>query len=393
MRTESFETSDGSTPAFLSPTRNPPRDLKSRYMASSSIDIPRSSVRYVSSPTCTSTTPGATWRVPVKRKVLSCTSRFAQGARLCRSLPTRFFTCSITPSTLGCVSRRAPSQSLRTTRERYCCKVALARNMSGDSSSNIEETPELSLSVASAAATAATSQRAARMGPPPNENAQPGPEDRPATRAQGCHAGVRRQGSGGRARRGNGHGDAVAAEAFGFVQCGVSLLHQARHVLRVDAQGGDADRYRHRERLAPFRPRQRRERDGAPQLFGHLERFRLPHARQHDVELLAAIPRHQVDLADVAPQRERHAAQHAVAEDVAVLIIDLLEEIEIDHQQRKRVAEAHRARELLLQPQEELPPVRDPRTRIGERKLQRLLVEPRIGDGQRCLRREGLGQP
>src|SRR5258708_32662460 len=121
MRTESFERSDSSSPAFLSPTRNPPRDLKSRYTA---------------------------------------------GA-------------------------------------------------------------------------AATSQRSASMGPPPNEAVhQPVPKTGLPTERKVGTRGPRGKVSGDGARCGDGHGDAVAAQPFCFVQSGAGLLHQACPAVRVAGQGG-----------------------------------------------------------------------------------------------------------------------------------------------------------
>src|SRR5262249_14358172 len=79
-------------------------------------------------------------RAPTNWNVFSRRSPLAHGARACAPTPLRFFDCSMKRSAFGCVNCRAPSQSMRTTRERYCCSVALATKTSGDSWLSIELT-------------------------------------------------------------------------------------------------------------------------------------------------------------------------------------------------------------------------------------------------------------
>src|SRR2546428_7242886 len=109
--------------------------------------------------------------------VFSSASRFAHGARLCRSTPVRLFSCEITPSAFGCVSRRAASQSLRTTRRRSCFKVAFARKTAGGSSLSVDCTPD-SAPGGAAFATAPASKTAAHIG-----FSSPDPRSRPAASA------------------------------------------------------------------------------------------------------------------------------------------------------------------------------------------------------------------
>src|SRR5678816_2036186 len=54
------------------------------------------------------------------------------------------------------------------------------------------------------------------------------------------------------------------------------------------------------------------------------------------------------------PQRARHLAQHVVAGEVAVLVVDLLEVVDVEHQQRQRPAVARAACDLALEELEEV---------------------------------------
>jgi hypothetical protein len=59
-------------------------------------------------------------------------------------------------------------------------------------------------------------------------------------------------------------------------------------------------------------------------------------ARQQHGELLAAEPAHHVGLADLLPELGRQRAQHLVADQVAVTVVDPLEVIDVDQQQGQR---------------------------------------------------------
>ena len=67
-----------------------------------------------------------------------------------------------------------------------------------------------------------------------------------------------------------------------------------------------------------------------------------------DRELVAAEPRDRVDLAHAAAQPLRHLTQQLVAGRVAERVVDLLEAVEIDQQQREALAVAALARERVL---------------------------------------------
>ncbi len=71
--------------------------------------------------------------------------------------------------------------------------------------------------------------------------------------------------------------------------------------------------------------------------------------RQHDEELLAAVAHEQVAGADRAAQPARDLGEHDVADAVAVLIVDRLEVIDVDHRDRERAIAIDRGLDLLRQ--------------------------------------------
>jgi hypothetical protein len=62
--------------------------------------------------------------------------------------------------------------------------------------------------------------------------------------------------------------------------------------------------------------------------------------RQDDRELVAAETRHGVGLAQHAAHPRRHTRQHAVAGVMAERVVDLLEAVQVEDQQRQRRARA-----------------------------------------------------
>ena len=56
---------------------------------------------------------------------------------------------------------------------------------------------------------------------------------------------------------------------------------------------------------------------------------------QHDHELLTAVARDGVDLADLGSHAARELDQHRVADLVPVLVVDRLETVEVEHQQAR----------------------------------------------------------
>src|SRR5216683_1805381 len=340
------------------------------------------------------TAPGVAGRASLNSNVFSSSLRSAQGDR-------RAF---------GWVSRFTPSQSRRTMRDRYCCSVALARKTSGLSSrrSDCTESPRRFSTVEStAAAVARIASATATMWTSPGSRAPCTGVHSGGERAhtQGGRQPVRQAAvagrtaeetacdSGGCARvrlRGR---DAVAAGVFRFVQGGVRFLDQPGHVGGVVPEARHADRHGHTQRSTARGRRERRGRHRAPQLLGDLDRLLASDARQHHHELVAAVAGHHVHLADVPLERHGDAAQHRVADGVPVGVVDLLEQVQVHHQDGQLVAEPQAARQLLLEAREQVAAVGDAGERVRERQVAGLLVEARVGDGQAGLGGEGLREP
>jgi hypothetical protein len=88
---------------------------------------------------------------------------------------------------------------------------------------------------------------------------------------------------------------------------------------------------------------------------------------EDDRELLAADPRGEVRRPHLALDRPRERLEHAVAGLVAVGVVEPLEVVEVDHDERERAPVAARPRDLLRELAVEVAPVGEPRERVGER--------------------------
>ena len=126
---------------------------------------------------------------------------------------------------------------------------------------------------------------------------------------------------------------AVAPEALGGVERAVGGAHELGRVARLGAAAGDPDGHGHRARegreLAAHEQ---------PQVLRHGERARLAGAREHERELLAAEPRRHVAVAAGGAQHVGEAPQHVVARVVAERVVDALEVVEVEHEQRQLAA-------------------------------------------------------
>ncbi len=68
--------------------------------------------------------------------------------------------------------------------------------------------------------------------------------------------------------------------------------------------------------------------------------------RQQDAELVAAVAAGDVDVAQAGADHAGHAADHFVARRVALLVVDRLERVDVQHQQRGRTSQALVAAQL-----------------------------------------------
>ena len=97
---------------------------------------------------------------------------------------------------------------------------------------------------------------------------------------------------------------------------------------------------------------------------------------QHDAELVAAAARQHVAGPQPRLRHQGEMLQAGVARGVAVGVVDQLEAVEIDHQQRERLAAAFRPRAFLGQPLQQMPPVADAGEIVEQREIGDLAAQP-----------------
>ena len=116
-------------------------------------------------------------------------------------------------------------------------------------------------------------------------------------------------------------------------------------------------------------------------------------AREDDDEFVARVADADVVRADRGAQHARDLAQRAVADVVAVVVVDLLEVVEVHDHQRDLGLQALGARQLAGQVHEEEPRVRQAGERVRQRVFLRLLEQHRVVDDRRGLLRHAIEQP
>src|SRR4051794_11979735 len=178
--------------------------------------------------------------------------------------------------------------------------------------------------------------------------------------------------------------DAVAAELLGQIERTVAAVDEISHRL-AELELADADRHRDlRQDLAGGPPGELAVGDGASDPIGDGRAAFEIGLRHHGDQLLAAVARGKIVVADTFTQRFGHEAQHLIADAMAVIVVELLEVIDVDQENAERLVPLHR-RDLDL-PEEllERAAVRQPGERVGERPLLRLVQ--RIADGVELAR-------
>src|SRR3982751_4356464 len=113
-----------------------------------------------------------------------------------------------------------------------------------------------------------------------------------------------------------------------------------------------------------------------PQPFGELGRSHYRRLRQKDSHLLAAEAGTDVDRAHAVPEDFTEVSEHGVAGFVAIRVVDDLEVIDVDEDQRRRAAEAIGLREHATELLVEVPAVRQPGERVRARAKRDLLDLP-----------------
>ena len=98
--------------------------------------------------------------------------------------------------------------------------------------------------------------------------------------------------------------------------------------------------------------------------------------RQHDAELVAAGARQHVAGPQPGLRHQGEMLQAGVAGGMAMGVVDRLEAVEVDHQQRERLAAALRARAFLGQALQQMPPVADAGEIVEQRQIGDLVAQP-----------------
>jgi len=135
---------------------------------------------------------------------------------------------------------------------------------------------------------------------------------------------------------------------LGLVELLIRLADQLVGRQRLVAVGGgQADADRHRVGFALVLEDVLLDQGTHP--LSHADAAFQVRLRQHDDELLAAVAGKQLFLADAALDAGSQLAEREVAAQVAQLVVDALETIQVEHDQRQRPAVTGRARQLPVQ--------------------------------------------
>jgi hypothetical protein len=182
---------------------------------------------------------------------------------------------------------------------------------------------------------------------------------------------------------------AVAALELRAVHREIGLVDELVRIGAVLRIASDADRDRGPDRLAGGLDVEVPLGDGAANPLGDLERLLGRRLGQEDRELFAAETRGDVVVAQLGAEDLRDSLQHRVAGKVAVVVVDVAEQVEVGHDQGQRALEALGAPELLLQRQREVARVEESRLRIDarlglqRRHRERAVHEQDWSDGER----------
>src|SRR5437660_3602264 len=155
----------------------------------------------------------------------------------------------------------------------------------------------------------------------------------------------------------------VSSLTLGIVQGVVGALDQVGDVSGVVGVTGDAEARRQRSVL------KRIALDDRAHALGVDDRGRLGGARQERDELVAAVSSHDRVAPRLARQELHDLLEHVVAGAVAPAIVDGLEAVEVEQDERQRLLVAGGAAHLFVEPQHQIAPVIAVRQRILEREL------------------------
>jgi hypothetical protein len=148
---------------------------------------------------------------------------------------------------------------------------------------------------------------------------------------------------------------AVAARVLGGVEREVGVGDPRAQGVVLAVERCRAHAHHGADRLAA--PFERQARHVVADALGRVERAQRVGVRQEDDELVAAEAAEQVGLAQRGGDRTRDLAQHQVAGQVSVQVVDALEVIDVNHQHRRRHRVAPAARPFTVGQHQELAPV------------------------------------
>ena len=126
----------------------------------------------------------------------------------------------------------------------------------------------------------------------------------------------------------------VATAPLRFVERAIGGLEQAVEVCVVRPRADDADRQRHRDGARPFAQRNRGAADGGTNALGKLRRFVGRRVREQNDKLVAGVSRDDARRGGQLAQRTRDDAEHRVALQMPVVVVDLLEFVDVDDDER-----------------------------------------------------------
>src|SRR5690242_7960540 len=112
--------------------------------------------------------------------------------------------------------------------------------------------------------------------------------------------------------------------------------------------------------------------------IGNTMCFHFLRFRQNESELVAAVACRGVDCAAIDAENRGQAAKRAAADQMAELVIDFFQAVEIEQQNRKGPAGAVSTLGLILQNIEKVAIVCEAREGIADREMANLLEEPGV---------------
>src|SRR3954451_13760446 len=169
------------------------------------------------------------------------------------------------------------------------------------------------------------------------------------------------------------HPPAIAAARLRGIERVVGGAHDRSGRVTVGREDGDTGRQG--DPQLQSRPLDRASTDGIADALRGVARALPPGLGEDDDELLAAVTAHHVDLADLVTDAVGDLDHDRVADLVTVCVVDLLEQVEVEHQHGQRPVEPARALHLPAQGRLEEAVVAEPGETVGDRQPLRLLMQ------------------